>query len=344
MSITTEQQKTIPLGLHFGLPFERYLEDPGLGSGDIRKLAMNPSDYWFESAMNPEQPRRKDKKHFMLGHALHKLVLEGKDAFDEVFLRGPTVDDALSSGMKGVATKRANGEAMQSGLIMLKADEYDGIARWAAAILRNPYLTEAFKGGFGEVSVFWEREGVRLKGRFDYLKIMKRPGYMMAANGDLKTVENIYGDNFKRVCRQAIERYHYDAQAAHYIDGMARVQQMVKDHAINWHTASANVQFLPIREQEEWLSRFLAPDIRYAWQWIFVQKNGFPTTCSFSMTPGMDGAPGSAIFETGAAKVNRGLQNYINCMEKFGPDKPWEEFEPPEELMAEDMPYAYGKR
>jgi hypothetical protein len=77
---------------------------------------------------------------------------------------------------------------------------------------------------------------------------------------------------------------------------------------------------------------------------VFVQKNGFPTTCSFSMTPGMDGAPGSAIFETGAAKVNRGLQNYINCMEKFGPDKPWEEFEPPEELMAEDMPYNYGRR
>lgn len=86
------------------------------------------------------------------------------------------------------------------------------------------------------------------------------------------------------------------------------------------------------------------PDIRYAWQWIFVQKNGFPTTCSFSMTPGMDGAPGSAIFETGAAKVNRGLQNYINCMEKFGTDKPWEEFEPPEELMSEDMPYNYGRR
>ena len=337
MSITTEQQKTIPLGLHFGLPFERYLEDPGLGSGDIRKLAMNPSDYWFESAMNPEQPRRKDKKHFMLGHALHKLVLEGKDAFDEVFLRGPTVDDALSSGMKGVATKRANAEAAQSGLIMLKADEYDGIARWAAAILRNPYLTEAFKGGFGEVSVFWEREGVRLKGRFDYLKIMKRPGYMLAANGDLKTVENIYGDNFKRVCRQAIERYHYDAQAAHYIDGLAHIPEMIikGHHFFGDHDPA---------EMMVWLSNFLTPDIRFAWQWIFVQKNGFPTTCSFSMTPGMDGAPGSAIFETGAAKVNRGLQNYINCMDKFGTDKPWEEFEPPEELMSEDMPYNYVRR
>src|SRR5258708_6578475 len=330
----------IPLGLHFGLPFDRYLDDPGLGSGDIRKLAMNPSDYWFESAMNPERPRRKDKKHFVMGHALHKLVLEGQDAFDDVFLRGPTVDDALTSGQKGVATKRANAEAAQSGLIMLKADEYDGIARWAGAILRNPFLTEAFKGGFGEVSVFWEREGVRLKGRFDYLKIMKRPGYMLAANGDLKTVENIYGDTFKRVCRQAIERYHYDAQAAHYIDGLAHVPQMVRESNVHWHGGPSATD----NKVGEWLERFLTPDIRYAWQWILVQKNGFPTTCSFSMTPGMDGAPGSAIFETGAAKVNRGLQNYINAMEKFGPDQPWEEFEPPEELMSEDMPYNYGRR
>lgn len=330
-----------PLGLHFGLSFDRYLDDPGLGSGDIRKLAMNPSDYWFESAMNPERPRRKDKKHFVVGHALHKLVLEGRDAFDEVFLRGPTVDDALTSGQKGVATKRANAEAAQSGLIMLKADEYDGIARWAAAILRNPYLTEAFKGGFGEVSVFWEREGVRLKGRFDYLKIMKRPDYMLAANGDLKTVENIYGDAFKRVCRQSIDRYHYDAQAAHYIDGLARVPQAVKESRF-W-TDGVQARH-PQNSEHVWLERWLMPDIRYAWQWIFVQKNGFPTTCSFSMTPGMDGAPGSAIFETGAAKVNRGLQNYINCMEKFGTDKPWEEFEPPEELMSEDMPYNYGRR
>ncbi len=326
----------IPLGLHFGLPFEQYLGDPGLGSGDIKDLFTNPSTYWWKSEMNPKRPKRKEKPHHVMGHALHKLVLEGKDEFDEVFLRGPTVDDALSSGMKGVATKAAKAEAKKINRVMLKADEYDGIAEWAGAILRNPFLAEAFRGGFGEVSVFWEREGVRLKGRFDYLKIMERSGYMLAANGDLKTVENIYDDNFKRICRQAIERYHYDAQASHYIDGLAHVPRMVDAGTFYAHEG-------PV-PSEEWLDQFLADNIRYAWQWIFVQKNGFPTTCSFSMTPGMDGAPGSAIFETGAAKVNRGLQNYINCMDKFGSDKPWEEFEPPEELMAEEMGYNYGRR
>ena len=328
----------LPLGIHFCLDFPRYLDDPGLGSGDIRRLATSPSDYWFESAMNSGRTKRKEKKHFVLGHALHKFVLEGKDAFDEDFLRGPTADDALTSGQKGAATKKANKEASAIDKIMLKSDDYDGITRWGGAIHRNPYLTEAFKGGFGEVSVFWEREGVRLKARFDYLKVIKRPGYMLAANGDLKTVENIYGDNFKRVCRQAIERYHYDTQAAHYIDGLTRVPQMVRAKQFHAHG------FLVEEAFEDWLSKFLAEEIRYAWQWIFVQKNGFPTTCSFSMTPGMDGQPGSSIFETGAAKVNRGLQNYINCMERFGSDKPWEEFEPPEELMSEDMPYNYGRR
>jgi hypothetical protein len=69
-----------------------------------------------------------------------------------------------------------------------------------------------------------------------------------------------------------------------------------------------------------------------------------PTVWSYTMTPGMNGQPGSPIFEEGASKVNVGLQRYLDCVERFGFDKPWDLHadEPPQELAPEEMPHRYG--
>lgn len=326
--------KQLPIGIHFGLPFADYLADPGLGSGDIRLLARNPSSWWWNSRHNPRRPRQPEKKHFLIGQAFHKLVLEGQDAFDAEFVRAPDHADGMTSGQKAAATRKFNAS---SNLIPLKAVDYDAIEGWSDAIKRNPHITSCFEGGHAEVSVFWQREGIRLKGRFDYLKVVKRQGFMLAANGDLKTVENIYLDDFKKACRKAVAEYGYDAQAAHYLNGLSLVPGMIMDEAIYCHSPLS-------RPDKEWLDQFLAEDLRFAWQWVFVQKNDMPVTSSYTMTPGFDGAPGSPIFEDGASKVNIGLQRYIDCVERFGLDKPWDfsAQEPPEELVPEEMPGWYS--
>lgn len=331
--------KLLPLGLHFGLLFPEYLDDPGLGSGDIRLLAKNPSSWWWNSRHNPDRPRQPEKKHFTIGQAFHKLVLEGQDAFDAAYARAPDHAEGLTSGQKGAATKRFNQSMAASNTMVLKADDYDAVEGWADAIKRNPHLAACFQGGHAEVSVFWERDGIRLKGRYDYLKLVRRQGFMLAANGDLKSVENIYLDPFPKACRKDIAEYGYDVQAAHYLHGLSLVPQMIREIWIFDHTGYDIVA-------DQWLQRFLDPTLRCAWQWVFVQKNDMPLTHSYTMTPGFDGQPGSPIFEEGASKVNAGLQRYVDCVERFGFDKPWDfsASEPPEELVPGDMPNWWGGR
>jgi hypothetical protein len=53
---TPSSPASIPLGVHFGLPLETYLADPAISSSDIRCLLRSPSDYWWQSHMNPEPP------------------------------------------------------------------------------------------------------------------------------------------------------------------------------------------------------------------------------------------------------------------------------------------------
>ncbi len=335
----------IPLGLHFNLDFERYLDDPGLGSGDVRLLAKNPSSWWWNSPNGIAWRKSKGlvvrgkpkKKAFDIGTATHKLLLEGRKWFDATYVRAPDQAEGLSSWQKGAATRAFNTSMAQSNLIPLLAEDYDRILISAEAVQNNPYLASAFQDGHAEVSVFFEREGIRLKGRFDYLKIMKRPGFMLAANGDLKTIENIYLEEFKRACRKNVAEYDYDAQAAHYLHGLSRVPQMIREDRVFGHDGYDKVD-------GEWLKKFLSSDLRFAWQWIFLQKNDMPQTYSYTMTPGFEGQPGSPIFEEGASKVNVGIQRYIDCVERFGLDKPWKEFEPPEELVPEEMPRWYGSR
>ncbi len=327
----------IQLGLHFGLPFSAYLDDLGLGSGDVRELAKSPSDWWWESRHNPQRPKRKETRDFIVGRALHKLLLEGKSAFDEEFMTAEAAASSipLTPAEKGAQTKQGKKAASGSGRTYLTADEHKNVNCWAAAVLRNPFLKDAFIGGFYEVSIFWERDGVRLKGRYDCLKVSKRSGFTLAANGDVKTITNTLGKPFDQACRDDIANYGYDAQAAHYIDGLWRIPDIIRENRIYVHGDPVNSTHVPSRE---WLDLFLADDIRYAWQWFFVQKNGFPVTWSCSMTPGIDDRPGSSIFERGAATVTRGIDNYVHFMDTLGPDKPWEEFKVPEELMGEDMP------
>jgi hypothetical protein len=45
-----------------------------------------------------------------------------------------------------------------------------GVRKAAAAITSNPHLARAFMGGAAEVSVFWVKDVVPLKARFDYFK------------------------------------------------------------------------------------------------------------------------------------------------------------------------------
>src|ERR1051326_5015376 len=56
-------------GIVFGMPSEDYHRDPSLGSSDIKRLLRSPSDYWWESHLNPDRPPDKDSPAKQKGRA-----------------------------------------------------------------------------------------------------------------------------------------------------------------------------------------------------------------------------------------------------------------------------------
>jgi hypothetical protein len=313
-----------PLGIHFGLDEDAYHRDPGLGSTDLRRLAKNPQNYWFKSWMNPLRSDNDDDSTESkdVGDALHKFVLEGRAALDRLYVCGP-LQAGMTTAQKQASTRAAKAEHPDKTVI--KWEKFARILIAGAMISKNPYLAPVFNGGHSEVSFFWERDGVRLKARFDYLKCSRRTLGMLAGNGDLKSVANQYEKDFKAACYDAIATYRYDAQAALYLEGLTKVPAAIDRGAVFGE-----------KPDEEWLQRFLDPNLRFGWQWIFYQMTGAPITHSMVLSPQ------NPLIEDGMIWINQGIDRYRQCMKDFGTDM-WLLLEQPREATRESMPGWFGR-
>lgn len=309
-------------GIYFGLDEIAYREDPAVGSTDMKSLAFAPCDYWYGSFMNPDRPARKETDATLTGTAIHVLAFHGEGEFDKRYMRGPEQHDDMSPGEKGTATKKYKEIARAKGLTMLSADAYDRIAIVCAKVMKNPRLARAFTGGAPEVSVFWtEQHGkpgmaVRKKGRVDYLKAR--------GIGDLKSVENMHELPFPRACINHITNYNYHIQAKHYMDARARMPELIADGCVHG-------------DHDPALVKALATNERYGWQWVFWQKSRAPITWSRILSPG------NPIFDIAARSIERGVRNYVDYMQRFGPHQMWLEDEEPGELYVEDLPPYFAR-
>src|SRR5262249_20567053 len=74
---------------YFALPSADYHANPSLGSSELKRLLQAPAVYWWHSHMNPERSPSPDSPAKQKGRALHKLVLEGPEAFRATFVTEP---------------------------------------------------------------------------------------------------------------------------------------------------------------------------------------------------------------------------------------------------------------
>lgn len=311
-------------GIYFGMGESEYRADPSLGSSDERRVAKNPSDYWFGSWMNPARPPEKDTPAKKRGTAVHVLVLYGEAEFDRRYMRGAENGDDLSPAEKAANTKAANKKAAERGLIALPAQEYDNIAIASAMIAKNPKLGRALIGGANEVSIFWRgANGVPKKARTDCLKATKLEGALRMGIGDLKSRTNPLEKPFERACIDSIVTYRYDVQARHYMDGCANISRFVADGCVHG-------------DHDPALLKNLAAAETMAFQFIWWQAEGAPITYSKIISPA------NPILEVAAASIARGDANYLAYMERFGTNM-WLLEEEPSELYLEEMPPWFGK-
>lgn len=332
MDMTTPAKaKLLPLGIHFGLDEDLHHADPGLGSTDLRRLHNDATSYWYESHMNPHRPTRNSSTPSQLrGRAMHKLLYEGEALFDKLYMRGPD-QDGMSTAEKTATTKAANAKAAALGKDCLKAPDYDQIAMAAAMITKNPSLAGVFRDGFSEVSIFWQRDGVRLKARLDYLKAR--------GVGDLKSVANERDVDFRKACVTAVANYRYDIQACHYLEARAQVGVMVKAGAIFGQPRSV--------EHAQLLAK-IAEATEFGWQWIFYQSEGAPITWSRTLTPERvdpktgEVKLGNPLLAVARDHIEAAIARYKLNLERFG-ESMWLLIEEPRELFQEDMPGWFGR-
>lgn len=316
-----------PPGLYFGLSEQDYHADPSLGSSDIRRLLQSPADYWWHSAMNPHRPEDEDTPSLLFGRALHSLVLEGRDKFLSRFCAEPDKRDhpqALvtvaqieaflaekDAKPKGKPKKedleaaaRPHGAVLWTDICrqyaidaqdrtQLKPRMFADVILAGGQIAANEELRETFGNGRAEVSVFWELDGVRLKARFDWLKVKQVV--------DLKSFRNKNGAPVHVVVAAAIAQHRYDVQAAVYLMARARL----RDHIATGAVFGA----VPSRE---WMDA-LACETQFAHRLVFYQAEGAPIVLKRHFLPG------STVITNAEADVAHALTAYRDNMSKHGP-------------------------
>lgn len=300
-----------PDGIYFGLDEREYHNDPALGSTDVKKLADSPPAYWFDSKHNPLWQPGESTPAQMLGTARHKCILEGEDSFLARY--APT--HSSGSTREGKAERAAIADA---GMLPMKFDDYASILQSSQIIRSNPSIATAFSGGAGsEVSIFWTDPSARRhKARFDYLK--------PRATVDLKNTANMYAKDFPSACRDAIARYRYDIQAAHYAEARRAAVGLYE-------------QGLVTGDYDNSIMKACMHNQPVAWVWIFFQSTGAP------LTWGAVVSPENPIMTIGREARETALAKYDEYVARFGLDAAWIHDEPLRELAIDEMPAWWAR-
>lgn len=312
--IVAEVAPIIPDGIHFNLSETAYHGDRALGSTGLKDLIDNAPDYWWDSWMNPARPEEKETDAIRFGRAVHKCVLEGRDAFEAFY-----APRDFPGNIKAGKEEREKIEAR--GMLPLKREEFNRILAASAFIRANSYLRDAFTGGQPEVSVFWTVDGIRYKARFDYLK--------MRAIADLKSIRNPLNKSFKQACKERIASLDYVISAAHYMDARRRMAGFVKAGLV--YGAPDTEQF------RSWLIQ-VAGITEFAFVFVFWQAEGAPISHGFKISPG------NPILETAKQSIAKAVWNFQKFTEEFGTSAAWVPSTPLEELDETDMPIWWQQK
>ena len=277
-------------GIYFGMPFDEYISDWALGSSDLINLEISPSTYYWNSNANPLRTER-ETPSLRYGRAIHKAVLEGEEAFKaEYAMKAPPPEPGMlvsledlrakceelglpKSGNKAALIRRIREagdttpiyqeivdkyEKEAGNRIMLDPDIYSEVLMASKVIRMNPHLTNAFRSGYPEVSVFFEHLGVPMRARFDYLK--------PRAVVDLKSIRNHLRMPWPVAVANAIARHNYPVQAALYLAARAAAAKFIAEGRVYGEVPP-----------DQWLEA-VAKEQNFCFVWVFYQAEGAPIT------------------------------------------------------------------
>jgi hypothetical protein len=311
-------------GIYFGMPEAEYHADWSLGSSDLKNLLISPLDYYWYSRANPNRREDKETPALTYGKAIHKCVLEGREAFEKLYaMKSPppepgslvTQEDLrrrceelglAKSGTKveQIARIRQIDKTtpiyleqvdahlvLHQGKTLLDQQDWGEILLASQNIRCNPHLKSAFEGGMPEVSVFGEAAGVPVRARFDYLK--------QRAIVDLKSTRNVLGMPWGQAVANFLARGNYHIQATHYLIMRTLLAKYLKEGRIFGDV------------DEKWLAK-VAAEVDVAFIFIVYQADGAP------LTKGVKFTPENSDYAIAVDQLNVALEQYGEGFERFG--------------------------
>ena len=330
-------------GLYFGLDDSVYHSLPYLSASGIKNILVSPMNFWAWSWMNPLKPER-DSDATTIGKAYHKRILEGIDAFRDSYIEefdGSQYPEALKTSTEIQAVLRARGLPVGgnkaeitrrlkesdppatffddlydewvtscAGRATLSREMIDRIEIAAAMIEKNPDLSKCFTGGYPEVTVIWQENGIFFKSRFDYLK----PRAII----DLKTFENIMGKPVDKAIYYAMASQKYHIQAAFYM-GHAAPKAVEFARAGKVH-GFATKDFLAKLSQTE----------SHDFYFVFQQKGIAPVARGKKF-------PKHIMYGCGMQAIEDAISKYKQCLSTYG-TAPWVDPTPIDEFEDESFP------
>lgn len=326
---------SLPDGIYLGLDNERYHADTALGSSNMRDLLKGANLFWHKSFLNPKKKPDKSTPSKILGNATHKLLLEGKKAFDEIYVRGPwsDSDDHLSGPEKGALTKKAKA-ALMEGQELLQADDYDFVMGCKEVLDTDPELQGCLDNALTEVSIFWTRDdGVRCKCRLDALKLR--------GIGDIKTIANERERELEQACKLDIHTYRYDIPAELYSQGRRQMLALFEAGKVFVGDELEPIPFGPkLSEGHKKIIDFLrkcAHQKEFGFQLVFIPKQGAPDAWSCTLTAG------NPIMVGARMDIESAISYFRMALETYGLEKRWIPNRLVEELDINTMPYGFGR-
>jgi hypothetical protein len=285
---------------------------------------ISPLHYYWYSRANPERRPDSETPSMLYGKAIHKCVLEGREAFDSLYAlkAPPPVEGSLisqddlrrrceelglaKSGTKAEQIKRIRQIDTTTPIYQEQLDEHlkttEGKSLldhqdWAEILLAaqnirsNPHLKSSFEGGFPEVSMFADVNGVPMRARFDYLKI--------SAIVDLKSTRNVLGTPWDQAVTNFLARGNYYIQATHYLRMRGLIRKFLKEGRVFGDY------------DPKWLAKVASvPDPWFVW--VVYQADGAP------LTFGVKFNHENADYARGIDQIATAIEYYKDGFERYG--------------------------
>jgi hypothetical protein len=355
-------------GVVFGMASAPYHADLSLGSSDHKRLHTGPAEYYEGSRLNPLRHGDSDSPAKKFNRAIHKLRLEGEQAFAEAYAVEPVPAQfpgclLTAEDLKDYA--RANGLAL-SGEKPAKAKAEGGKAK--KGVLTKPELAAAIRAHNPDVAIFDDIEAA-FKARLAKsgaepisaklleevracdARLAANPQLLAAFEGGAAEVSVFWTDAETGVPCKA--RYDY-LKPSGIIDlkGMANERGLrfedaafqaigryrydiqavhyLEGYTALWQAAAEGRVFGQCPLPDGWETFLVDPaDVRFAW--VFHQTTGAPVSRAFEISadhPGLDRA---------RADVRAARRLYAGNLRRFG-TAPWTEYLPTRVIGPDDLP------